>query len=215
MINVIDIYIYDLLFISSSICDSEWYRSVSWNIGTSFRKVSALYCNYDYYGFIYLTYFILITYYWVSMLEYIFSTKNKKQHIRGTIWHTGCEHCTQKPFEGKADRWYRDWFSVGIWPVLKWLSWSGTVNIQSYCDNQSLSYKVDRKLIEYLSLKSARLSLSSLSCSLTVQGKLWVEVITIEQSKRSLPKLVLLLIFLLNLIFIIFILNMLMIFMKL
>ena len=48
-----------------------------------------------------------------------------------------------------------------------------------------------RKPIKDLNLKSAYFSVSSLSCSLTVQGKCLVEVITIEQSKWYLLKLVL------------------------
>ena len=54
--------------------------------------------------------------------------KNNKQHIRGTIWHTGCEHWTREQFEGQVDRWEWDWFPVGYWPLLLWLSWLGTVS---------------------------------------------------------------------------------------
>ena len=59
----------------SSIRDSERFRSIVWNGGTPFQKVSALYCNCYYYGFIYLIVFILMTYYWVSMIGSISSTK--------------------------------------------------------------------------------------------------------------------------------------------
>ena len=61
------------------------------------------------------------------MLEYISSTKNQKQDSRDTIFHTGCKHQTPEKFKGQANPWERDWFSVGILPVLKWLSWYGTV----------------------------------------------------------------------------------------
>ena len=45
------------------------------NSGTQFQKVIVIYCNYYYYGLIILTDFILITFYWVSMLGFISSTK--------------------------------------------------------------------------------------------------------------------------------------------
>ena len=41
---------------------------IIWNSGTPFMKVSDIYFNYYYYGFIYLFVFILITYYWISMI---------------------------------------------------------------------------------------------------------------------------------------------------
>ena len=87
------IYLYSLLIIYFySIRDSERYRAIVVNSGTPFWKVSSLYCKYYYYSSIYLTDFVLITYYWVSIIESVSSTKNKKQHSRGTIWHTGCDH---------------------------------------------------------------------------------------------------------------------------
>ena len=101
------------------------------NSGTPLWKVSALYWIYGYYGLIHLTNFKLITYYWVYMLEYIPSTKNNKQDSRGTICCTVCEQWTAEKFDGQANRWYQDWFSVEIWPVLKLLSWSVTVPIIS------------------------------------------------------------------------------------
>ena len=58
-----------------------WYTSLYWhwliigNGGTPFRKVSVIYCNYYYYDSIHLTGFILITFYWVSMISFI---SNKK-----------------------------------------------------------------------------------------------------------------------------------------
>ena len=116
-------YLYSLIIISFCLRrDSEWYSVISGNSGTPFRKVSALYCKYYYYGSIYITDVILITYHWVSMLESIFSTKNKKQHSRGTIWHTRWDQLTAEIFEVQADCWERDCFSVGIQPVPKWLS---------------------------------------------------------------------------------------------
>ena len=52
------------------------YWVIVGNSGTPFRKVSAIYCNDYYYYFIHLTDFILINFYWVSMLKFISSTKN-------------------------------------------------------------------------------------------------------------------------------------------
>ena len=66
-----------ITYFFSSISDSEWYRAIVWNSGTPFQKVSALYCNYYYYGFICLVVFIRITYYLVSVLESISSTKTR------------------------------------------------------------------------------------------------------------------------------------------
>ena len=125
-------YLYIILIIYfSSIWYSERYRDIVWNISTPFQKVSDIYCSYYYYDFIYLAIFIIITYYWVSMLKYISSTKNKKQNRRGTICNTGCEHWTLEKIEVQANHWERDWFSVVNRPVLLWISWSGTVTNQS------------------------------------------------------------------------------------
>ena len=49
--------------------------------GAPFQKLSALYFNYYYYGSIFLTVFMLITYDWVSMLKYISRTKNRKNTL--------------------------------------------------------------------------------------------------------------------------------------
>ena len=67
-----------------------------WGYWYIILKVRAIYCNHEYYGLIHLTYFILITQYSVSILISISSTKKKKQHIRGSIWHTDCEHVTKE-----------------------------------------------------------------------------------------------------------------------
>ena len=56
------------------------------------------------------------------MFKSIYNTKNLKRHIRGTIFHTGCENQTADIYEVQADRWYQDWFSVEFIPVLKWTS---------------------------------------------------------------------------------------------
>ena len=54
-------YLYPLLLVHlSSIRNSERYRAIIWNSGTTFRKVSAPYCNYEYYGSIYLINFYLL-----------------------------------------------------------------------------------------------------------------------------------------------------------
>ena len=79
----------ELLF---DIIDLEWYCVIVSNSGTLFQKVSDICYKYYHYGFICLTVFILITYYWFSMLESISITINKKQHSRGTIWNTGYEN---------------------------------------------------------------------------------------------------------------------------
>ena len=74
------------------IINLEWYCVIVGNSGTLFQKVSNLCCKYYDYSQIHLTGFIPNNYFWVSVLEYIPSTKNKKQHCRGTIWNTGYEH---------------------------------------------------------------------------------------------------------------------------
>ena len=57
-------YLYPLRILSFCwIYDSECYREIIENSGTPFWKVSALYYNYDYYGSIYLTNFILMNYF--------------------------------------------------------------------------------------------------------------------------------------------------------
>ena len=47
--------------------------------------------------------FIGITYYWVSMIEYMSSPKNKKHHRSETICHTRCMHSTEELIEGPGD----------------------------------------------------------------------------------------------------------------
>ena len=46
------------------------------------------------------------------MLEYIYSTKNTKQHRRVAIWHTRCKHLTIQIFEDQANCLEQDCFSV-------------------------------------------------------------------------------------------------------
>ena len=47
------------------------------NSGIPFQNLSVIYCNYQYYSFIYLVVFILVTYFWVSMMESIPGTTTK------------------------------------------------------------------------------------------------------------------------------------------
>ena len=141
---------------------------------------------------IYLPYFI---YYWInivsSTLGSIYSTKNYKQHSRGTILHIRFKHWTSEQFGDHANFWERDCFSIGIWPVLKWVSWSYTLNNVYYRDSYSLSCVIDRKPIKDLFFKSVCVLLSSLSCLLMVWGESWVELITIQQSKCSIQQVLL------------------------
>ena len=53
----------------------KWYWLIVGNSVTPFKKVTATYCNNCYYNLINLTDFILITFYWFSMLEFISITK--------------------------------------------------------------------------------------------------------------------------------------------
>ena len=54
-------YLYIFLIIYfSSIRHSERYRVIVWNSGTPFRKLSAIYLNYDYYGSTYLAFLYLL-----------------------------------------------------------------------------------------------------------------------------------------------------------
>ena len=72
------------------------------NSGSPFQKVSALYCNYEFYGSIHNKYFILITYYlFFPSLNLFTAQKNLKQQSRGNICYTGCKHQTEKQFEGQ------------------------------------------------------------------------------------------------------------------
>ena len=100
-----------------------WYWVIIFHSGMKFLKVSAIYLQ------IWLLWSDLYRWFYTffSMFESISITKNQKQGIRGTIFHTGCKHQTADQFKGQEDSWEWAWFSVGIWPVLKWLSWSSTV----------------------------------------------------------------------------------------
>ena len=57
--------------------------------------------------------------------------KNMKQQIRVNIFSIGCESWTREQFEGQADCWEQYWFTVGIQPLLKWLSflWYSTYSV--------------------------------------------------------------------------------------
>ena len=101
-----------------------------------FKKLISIYCNDYYYGSFHLNYFY--TYYLLlvfSLFQYISSTKNKKQHTIGIIWHTGYKNWTREQFDVQAKWWEQNWCSVGIWPVLKWLRWSSNITNQYYRDN--------------------------------------------------------------------------------
>ena len=104
--------------------------------------------------------FILITYYWIYMLESMSSTQKRKQQWIGTIWNTECKHRIHKLIEDESDCLERDWFSVLYRPVLLWLSWSITVPNQSHHNNWSLSYGGDRIPISNLWSKSVFLIFS-------------------------------------------------------
>ena len=80
------------------------------NSGTPFRKVSAIYCNYSYYDSIHLADFY--NYYFLLGFhdQIYFQYKNIKQHKKGTIFHTGCDHWIQEKFEVQADHWERFFF---------------------------------------------------------------------------------------------------------
>ena len=54
-------YLYILLILSFfSIRDSEQYREIIFDGGTPFQKVISIYCNYYYYGFIYIAVLYLL-----------------------------------------------------------------------------------------------------------------------------------------------------------
>ena len=75
-------YLYIFLIIYFSLINnSERYREIICNGSTPFWKLSALYWNYEYYGYIYITVFILITHYWVSILKYISSIKIRNNAV--------------------------------------------------------------------------------------------------------------------------------------
>ena len=78
---------------------------------------------------------ILFTYYWVFHVWIYFQNKKQKEDSIGNIFHTRCEHWTAELFDVQADHLKRYLFSVGIWPVLKWLILSGTVPSLSYRNN--------------------------------------------------------------------------------
>ena len=110
----------------SSIRNSERSRAIVWNSGAPFRRVIAIYYNYYYYGFIYL----VILYLWLTMKFprwNIFLAQKTKKLRRGTIWHIGCEYWKREQFDGQADHWERDCFSVVNRPLLLRISLSDTV----------------------------------------------------------------------------------------
>ena len=54
--------------------------------------------------------------------------KITKQHSTVIILHTEFKRWPQDQFESKSDCWDQDWFTIGIWPLIKWPSflWYGT-----------------------------------------------------------------------------------------
>ena len=79
--------------------------------------------------------FKIIVYYSIFLFESISNTKNEKQHIRGIMWNPGCEDWTLSRYEGQDIIWERNWVYDGIWSILIWLSWSGTVTNHPQRDN--------------------------------------------------------------------------------
>ena len=63
-------YLFDTLF-------SYWHWVIIGNIGTPFWNVCVIYCNDKYFDSINSPIFMLMTFYWVSMIEFISSTKIK------------------------------------------------------------------------------------------------------------------------------------------
>ena len=67
-------YIFLIIYFLST-RNSERYRVIVWNSGMPIQNVSALNCNYYYYGFIHLVIFALITYYLISVIGSFLSQK--------------------------------------------------------------------------------------------------------------------------------------------
>ena len=124
-------YLYLLLIFSlCGICYSERYREIVGNSPTPVQKLSAICFKYYYCGWIYITEFFLLLIIGFSCFNFL-QHKNTEQHNRDIILHTVYERWTRGRFEGQADCWERYWFTFGIQPVLKWLSflWYGTHSV--------------------------------------------------------------------------------------
>ena len=108
LIDLIYIYTYYLLYISLQYTIKNSTRR-SFGIVVHYFKRYVLYIVIITIMVLFVSpIFILMTYYWVSVLKFIYITKNKKQHSRGIIWHTGWKHCTLEWFEVQSNCWERD-----------------------------------------------------------------------------------------------------------
>ena len=114
-----------------------------------------------------------------------FKHKNKKQHSRGAIFHTGCEHWTLEKFEGQnllIVRFVFCWNSTGT-QVIKFdpVQYPIFTSVITGPWDMVLEKNLSRTSLQ----KAPVFLLSSLSCWPTVRGESWVEFITIKWSKWS------------------------------
>ena len=114
-------------FFLCEICNSEQYRAIVGYSPTPVWKVSAIYCKYYYYGWIYITDFSCYSLFGFHYLMFL-QLKNMEQHFLVIILHTRCKRWNAGRFEGWADFCEWGWFIVKNLPVLLWLSflWYGT-----------------------------------------------------------------------------------------
>ena len=98
--------------------------------------------------------FVLITFFWVSVIEYISITKLKNNIEWASFGATSARNDPKNNLRVNPII-ESEIFSVVNLPVLLWISLSGTVTNQSEHDYESLRWGVDRKTIVDLSSKSA------------------------------------------------------------
>ena len=137
---------------------------IFWNSGSTFQKVSAISCNYDYYGSIFITVFIHLTHYWVAMLGYIPRTK-----IRNNTKDTPFGRTEPKKhlrLNKIVEREISSLIEIKSYSFSYVLS--STVTNLSWFNNWSLSYAVDRKPIKDLSSEILCFLLYILICSLNL-----------------------------------------------
>ena len=121
-------YLYALLiFPLCEIRNSEQYRVIVGFSPTPGLQVSAISCEYYYYGCIHVTDFsccLLFGFYALILLQH----NNTEQQYLVIILNTKCERWKSGWFKGQADCCERGRFIVINWPVLLWLSflWYGT-----------------------------------------------------------------------------------------
>ena len=111
-----------ILVIVAKYTSSSTVLSFFGNSNTTSRNVRAICCKEYYYGWIHITNFFIILIIGFSSFNFVQSKKIWNILVESLFSRIRCESWTLGKFYGQAHCWEQDWFTVGVLPILKWLS---------------------------------------------------------------------------------------------